>query len=161
MDRESFHEKSIGQLTVEGLKSLVILLFQLTIPVVDEDEGPQRGWCQYLHVLQCYLTPIFIALATDTAFISIAPLGIELWALALILGGIMALALLCSSSPTEKPIYQPLLAFLGFASAVVWIYFIANEIVTLLKTVGVIFGLSDAILGKITEKHKHVLISQP
>ncbi len=38
-------------------------------------------------------------------------------------------------------------AFLGFAVSVVWIYSIANEIVNLLTTFGIIFGISNTILG--------------
>ena len=36
---------------------------------------------------------------------------------------------------------------LGFLAAVVWMYVLANEVVTLLKAFGVVFGLSDVILG--------------
>lgn len=38
-------------------------------------------------------------------------------------------------------------AFVAFAVSVVWINFIANEIMAVLFTFGVVFRLSDAILG--------------
>ena len=52
-----------------------------------------------------------------------------------------------TSEPERPPRYQPALAFLGFVISVGWIYLIANEIVSLLKAIGVFFGISDAILG--------------
>ena len=60
---------------------------------------------------------------------------------------VLAFALLLTSHVDKPPAYHPLLAFIGFGVAVIWIYLIANEIVSLLKTFGIVFGLSDAILG--------------
>ena len=47
----------------------------------------------------------------------------------------------------QPPVYQPLLGFVGFGVSIVWIYIIANELVSLLKAFGVVFGLTDGILG--------------
>ena len=47
----------------------------------------------------------------------------------------------------RPPSWRPLLSFVGFGVAVVWIYALANEIVALLKVFGVALGFSDAILG--------------
>jgi sodium/potassium/calcium exchanger 6 len=52
-----------------------------------------------------------------------------------------------SSRSGTPPRYLPLLGFLGFGVSIVWIYMIANELVSLLKAFGVVFGLTDAILG--------------
>ncbi|CAF4403392.1 unnamed protein product, partial [Adineta steineri] len=38
-------------------------------------------------------------------------------------------------------------AFLGFTVSVVWIYSVANEIVNLLTTFGIVFDISNTILG--------------
>ncbi|KAJ8312707.1 hypothetical protein KUTeg_010080 [Tegillarca granosa] len=48
-----------------------------------------------------------------------------------------------------KKIYEVFKAFayLGFIVAVVWIYSIANEIVNILQTFGIVFNISNAILG--------------
>ena len=55
------------------------------------------------------------------------------------------MVLLTSTSSTPR--YHVVFAFAGFVIAIVWIYAIANELVSLLKAFGVMFGLTDAILG--------------
>jgi sodium/potassium/calcium exchanger 6 len=41
----------------------------------------------------------------------------------------------------------PFLSFAGFAMSVIWIYVISSEIVSLLQTFGLVFGVSETILG--------------
>ena len=69
-----------------------------------------------------------------------------MWQLTLYLSLFLAIvvALTSRSSP---PLYHTVFAFVGFVIAIVWIYVIANELVSLLKAFGVMFGLTDAILG--------------
>ncbi|EXF76902.1 sodium/calcium exchanger protein [Colletotrichum fioriniae PJ7] len=55
--------------------------------------------------------------------------------------------LLLSTSPDKKPKYHFLLCFMGFIIAIAWISTIAGEVVGVLKAVGVIFGISEALLG--------------
>ena len=57
----------------------------------------------------------------------------ELWHLALLSGQTFAILLMCSSKPNRPPRYQALLAGIGFVVSIVWIYVVANEIVSLLK----------------------------
>ena len=65
----------------------------------------------------------------------------------LVLSLLSSLLFLIMSEPEKPPKWQPILAFIGFVISVGWIYLIANEIVSLLKAVGVQFAISDAILG--------------
>ena len=65
----------------------------------------------------------------------------------LVLSLLSSLLFLIMSEPEKTPKWQPILAFIGFVISVGWIYLIANEIVSLLKAVGIQFGISDAILG--------------
>lgn len=55
--------------------------------------------------------------------------------------------LLLTTSPTKPPKYRFLLCFLGFVVSIAWISTIANEVVGVLKALGVILEISDAILG--------------
>merc|ERR1712098_335053 len=65
-----------------------------------------------------------------------------------LLGSMIAFAVLVlTTSPTKPPKYRFVLCFLGFVVAIAWISTIANEVVGVLKAIGVILGISDAILG--------------
>lgn len=126
------------------IKSPVILILNMTIPVVDQDQD-QKGWCQYLHAFQLSLSGFMICLFTKEMSLEI--LDIKFWQLALIISLLVTILLLMTSSNSNPPKLQPLLAYFGFVISVGWIYLIANEIVSILKALGVYFGLSDAILG--------------
>ena len=69
-----------------------------------------------------------------------------MWELTLNVSLFLALIVALTSRSTPPP-YHTAFAFAGFAIAIVWIYAIANELVSLLKAFGVMFGLTDAILG--------------
>jgi sodium/potassium/calcium exchanger 6 len=63
----------------------------------------------------------------------------------------ISLPLLASDShptpPTLPPQWRPFLSLLGFLVAISWIATIATEVVSLLKTIGVILNISDSLLG--------------
>ena len=70
----------------------------------------------------------------------------KVWELTLNASLLLALIVALTSRSTPPP-YHTAFAFAGFVIAIVWIYAIANELVSLLKAFGVMFGLTDAILG--------------
>ncbi|KAK1986450.1 sodium/calcium exchanger protein [Colletotrichum cereale] len=55
--------------------------------------------------------------------------------------------LLLTTSPNKRPKYHFLLCFMGFIIAIAWISTIAGEVVGVLKAFGVIFSISEALLG--------------
>ncbi|CAG5174685.1 uncharacterized protein ALTATR162_LOCUS7840 [Alternaria atra] len=55
--------------------------------------------------------------------------------------------ILFTTTPNRAPNWRSALCFLGFAVAIAWISTIANEVVGVLRTLGVILNMSDAILG--------------
>jgi len=71
----------------------------------------------------------------------------DVYKLVLVVSPLVAILIAFTSRASAPPLYNPAFAFIGFGVSVVWIYIIANELVTLLKVFGVIFGLTDAILG--------------
>ena len=65
----------------------------------------------------------------------------------LIISLCMLAILLLTTTPNRPPRWRSMLCFLGFAVAIAWISTIANEVVGVLRALGVILNMSDAILG--------------
>jgi len=62
--------------------------------------------------------------------------------------GLVALALLLTfSSPNKPPKWHKALCAVGFLVAIGWISTIADEVVGVLRAIGAILGVSEAILG--------------
>ena len=126
-------------------------------------EAENDGWCQYQAIIQTFLGPLFAVFASAVALDTIGgsnlqvkpAIGLNLisdllpakvWELTLNVSLLLALIVALTSRSTPPP-YHTAFAFAGFVIAIVWIYAIANELVSLLKAFGVMFGLTDAILG--------------
>jgi len=127
------------------IKSPVDVLFRLTTPVVDKDK-PRDNWCQYLAIVQCVLGPLFSVFAVNIALDKVGGSSMQVWHITLLVGVLLA-CLVGFTSRSAQPRYHSFFSFAGFVISIVWIYIIANEVVSLLKAFGVMFGLSDAILG--------------
>ena len=92
------------------------------------------------------LGPIFSVFAVNAAPIAIGGSNFKVWELTFILSLLVATAV-GFTSRSSPPVYHKIFAFIGFVISIVWIYMIANELVSVLRAFGVMFGLSDAILG--------------
>ena len=65
-----------------------------------------------------------------------------------LVSGLIALALLLTfSSPNKPPKWHKALCAVGFLVAIGWISTIADEVVGVLRAIGAILGVSEAILG--------------
>ncbi|EFX89188.1 hypothetical protein DAPPUDRAFT_310076 [Daphnia pulex] len=120
-------------------------ILRLSIPLVSK-EHPRQGWCRSLSCLQLALTPTWIVWAIGYGGVVIAkflPLPLMIFVIGLSLGLLLAIF---SSREREPKIYW-MFSFLAFVVSVIWIDLIANEIMAVLFTFGVVFQLSDAILG--------------
>ncbi len=108
-----------------------------------------KEWNRWLVSTQIFTAPFFIVLIvwanTSDPLNAHALLKPSLYALLASL--ILFALLLFTTSSTTPPRHRYLLCFLGFAVSVAWISTIASEVVGVLKAVGVILNISDAILG--------------
>ncbi|KAI5289262.1 hypothetical protein KEM54_004145 [Ascosphaera aggregata] len=131
---------------------------ELPVPVSGSPERSPaaeiaKEWSSWLLCMQLFTGPMFIAIVVwsninhpDGARSLIMPICITL--------GISVC--LCSAfifyskkySARDMPPYsRPLFALLGFAVAIAWISTLSQEVVTALKTLGVILSISDSLLG--------------
>ncbi|RYP76195.1 hypothetical protein DL771_002019 [Monosporascus sp. 5C6A] len=113
------------------------------------DEEP--GWNRWLFFIQIFTGPLFCA------FIIWANMAEELehptrtlirLLLSSFVGSLVLLGvMLMTTSPDRRPKYHFLFCFLGFCISIAWISSVAGEVVGVLKAFGVIFDISEAILG--------------
>ena len=107
------------------------------------EQGDAGDWNRWLHSVQCIFAPLFVTFV----LFSDSPSLKKLLLCALLIGLISLFLLKTFTSPNRRPKYHHLFCYLGFIVSISWISTIANEVVGVLKTIGVIFNISDAILG--------------
>jgi len=114
------------------------------------DESSRKDWNRWLVAVQIFTAPLFVVLivwanGTDAELNLKRLVRLTLYSL---LGSLVVFSILLLTTTAESPPkYRFLLCFLGFVVSVSWISTIANEVVGVLKALGVILGISDAILG--------------
>lgn len=127
------------------VKLPVTLILHFTVPLVDYDR-PEHNWHKLLNSFHLLSGPLVASFLTQLGFMKIKGI-FPVWAVVAIVGTILCFAMLILTEHRTKPRYHSGFAFLGFFVSVVWIYSIANEIVNLLTTFGIVFNISNTILG--------------
>lgn len=117
----------------------------LTVPVVDYEDA-QDNWCRPLNTLHCVTAPVFAVAVLGLADERVTA-GVPAWALAALVGAVVALLVWFSSSFERAPRYHFAFGYAGFALSVLWIYGVARELLGLLRAFGLVAGLSDGVLG--------------
>ncbi|KAG0309868.1 hypothetical protein BGZ98_003411 [Dissophora globulifera] len=115
------------------------------ITIGDEDDSGSRyeGWSRTATTTQMLLAPVFIAAVVTSA----AEQGYFAILGALGLGIIFSFLIRRFSTEERPPRLYGAFCFIGFIVAITWIFLVANEVVGILQAFGMIFGVSDAILG--------------
>lgn len=105
-------------------------------------------WNRWLVILQTFTAPFFIVLilwanmhASDTRWLLRSSL------ISLVVSLVLLAFILTTTTPERPPKWHAVLCFLGFVVSIAWISTIAGEVVGVLKTIGVVLNISDAILG--------------
>ncbi|KAF3032535.1 hypothetical protein E8E12_003129 [Didymella heteroderae] len=107
-----------------------------------------KEWNRWLVIVQVFTAPFFIILVVWANVEPENPRALLRQTMYSLIASLMMLAfILLTTTPNRPPRWRQLLCFLGFAVAIAWISTIANEVVGVLRTLGVILNMSDAILG--------------
>ena len=114
-------------------------------------DNSSNGWNRWLIMLQTVTAPFFIVLILWANMEADSPSSLHIlfrWTLYGLLSSCITLALIMgTTTPSRPPKWHTFICFLGFAVSIAWISTIANEVVGVLKALGVILNISDAILG--------------
>ncbi|KAL6233880.1 hypothetical protein BDW75DRAFT_213795 [Aspergillus navahoensis] len=152
--------ESVAERTVAGQDNKFQLerarpRYDSELPAVQDSVPATREWYPWLIYIQLFAGPQFVALvswsAIDPDLTAHTFLFLALCALIFTLVCLGALLVSQRRSPSSlrhpPTSWRPVLAFLGFIIAICWIATIATEVVSLLKTLGVILNISDSLLG--------------
>lgn len=136
----------IGRL-ISILRAPLLLAAILTIPVLDSDRR-QNNWCRLLNSLHCLTAPLAFTLATHFGSKeNLNIIGVPLPVILLVPGLILGAFVLKTTDAQQPPNYHSVFAYAGFLMSILWIYLLATEIISLLKTVGIMFSMSDTAIG--------------
>jgi len=117
------------------------------LPAVPDPTEPKH-WNRWLVILQIFTAPLFVVFIYTANFPPSSSRTILTHILcSLLLSLTLLIPILLTTTPDHPPAWRSGLCFLGFAVAIAWISTIANEVVGVLRTLGVILNMSDAILG--------------
>ncbi|KAF7990287.1 hypothetical protein HCN44_000092 [Aphidius gifuensis] len=126
------------------VRSPAMIILQLLIPVVNET-AVKNGWSKLLNCIQLCITPTVALFKLDVWRVSFGPLPIVV--LFFSLGLIIGVVLFLTTHKDKPPKYHNIFAFLGFMSAMLVVYSVANEVMAILQCIGFASGISDAMLG--------------
>ena len=107
-----------------------------------------KEWNRWLVATQIFTAPLFVLLLVYANVEPSNPRRFLLPLLFTLIGCLVVFALLLLlTTPDRAPRHRYLLCFVGFVVAIAWISTIAGEVVGVLKALGIILNMSDAILG--------------
>ncbi|NXA37946.1 NCLX protein, partial [Eudromia elegans] len=132
----------------KALKVPVELLLLLTVPVVDPDKE-DLNWKRPLNCLHVVTGPLLCILTLKSGAYGLYQIqGIfPVWVLVALVGTAVAVLIFSTTSNEEPPKYHCVFAFLGFLVSAMWINAAATELVNILRTLGIVFQLSNTVLG--------------
>ncbi|KAI3748343.1 hypothetical protein L6452_11356 [Arctium lappa] len=140
---------------VPNRKRIIMLLFyiirfpiylprRLTIPTITQDR-----WSKPFAVISVVLSPIMLALILNTQQAKMgSKASLVIYSLALLIGVALGTCTFAFTSSTMAPQTGLFLWHAsGFLMSVVWTYITAEELVSLLESLGTIIGMNPSILG--------------
>jgi sodium/potassium/calcium exchanger 6 len=104
----------------------------------------ETNWLKWLTAVQLIGAPILISFVLITQDVFSAAIVLPI---ASVIGSLVTIAFWLTTSASKQPRLYWMMCFIGFGIAVVWIFLIANEVVSVLQAIGMAVGVSEAILG--------------
>ncbi|XP_030620201.1 mitochondrial sodium/calcium exchanger protein-like isoform X1 [Delphinapterus leucas] len=148
LNYRKWRTKPVYWRALKVLKLPVEFLLLLTVPVMDPDKE-DGNWKRPLNCLHLVISPLFLVLTLQSGAYGVYEIGglFPVWAVVVIAGTALAAVTFFATSNSEPPRLRWLFAFLGFLTSALWINAAATEVVNILRSLGVVFRLSNTVLG--------------
>uniref|UniRef100_A0A4X1TE86 Solute carrier family 8 member B1 n=2 Tax=Sus scrofa TaxID=9823 RepID=A0A4X1TE86_PIG len=148
LDYRKWRNKSAYWRALKVFKLPVEFLLLLTVPVMDPDKE-DGNWKRPLNCLHLVISPLFVVLTLQSGAYGVYEIGglFPVWAVVVIAGTALAAVTFFATSNSKPPRLHWLFAFLGFLTSALWINAAATEVVNILRSLGVVFWLSNTVLG--------------
>ncbi|CAN6674792.1 hypothetical protein TRVA0_065S00474 [Trichomonascus vanleenenianus] len=155
---QGFRKKPWHGMVSSVLTAPSVLLLTLSVPVYEtemrselereqgivKEIGDAAQIPKWLLILQCVLAPMLIAFfmyGPHRGWLIALPICLAISALLIV---VLYFVVAPNSTPT---LAVRAISFFGFVVAIAWVSAIANEVVGVLKLMGIVFDITDAILG--------------
>ncbi|KXJ74347.1 hypothetical protein RP20_CCG013837 [Aedes albopictus] len=126
------------------LKAPVLFTLLLIIPVMDYT-AVRHGWTKLLNILHWLTLPLMMLFVTGLLCKTF--LSFPVWGWLLICSGTLMTVLFATSRTDRPPRYHMAYALMAFVGSIQVIYVVAQEVVSLLVTLGLVLNLSKSMLG--------------
>nr|KAF6404125.1 hypothetical protein HJG59_016911 [Molossus molossus] len=148
LDCRKWKNKPVYWRVLKVLKLPVEVLLLLTVPLVDPDRE-DRNWKRPLNCLHLVISPLVLVLTLQSGAYGVYEIGglFPVWGIVVIAGTALAAVTFFATSNSEPPRLHWIFAFLGFLTSALWINAAATEVVNVLRSLGVVFRLSNTVLG--------------
>ncbi|XP_032509783.1 mitochondrial sodium/calcium exchanger protein isoform X2 [Phocoena sinus] len=148
LNYRKWRTKPVYWRALKVFKLPVEFLLLLTVPVMDPDKE-DGNWKRPLNCLHLVISPLFLVLTLQSGAYGVYEIGglFPVWAVVVIAGTALAAVTFFATSNSEPPRLHWLFAFLGFLTSALWINAAATEVVNTLRSLGVVFRLSNTVLG--------------
>uniref|UniRef100_A0A8C6RTE7 Mitochondrial sodium/calcium exchanger protein n=1 Tax=Nannospalax galili TaxID=1026970 RepID=A0A8C6RTE7_NANGA len=148
LDYRKWRTQPVSLRLLKVAKLPVEFLLLLTVPVVDPDQE-DGNWKRPLNCLQLVISPLVLVLTLQSGTYGVYEIGglLPVWAVVVIVGTALASVTFFATSNRQPPRLHWIFAFLGFLTSALWINAAATEVVNILRSLGVIFRLSNTVLG--------------
>lgn len=165
---DGFTKKSLMNKIICVITAPAIFLLTITVPVIESDAiEKEEGTTDYdprttslpviqtskvyitvvrwLLIIQAFCGPLFtVVTGFADGEVSITKLIGYSSMISIVLVVLIGSTI---TEPYRAPYYMQLISFAGFIFAIAWVSAVANEVVGVLKALGIVFHISDAILG--------------
>lgn len=136
-----WHERAWYQkITFVLFEGVCTFVRNLTIP-----KGHRSQWNKWFAASVPIFSPIMILFAFNSLFYLIGGV-FPLVLIPMAIGTVLAFAILMTSRRKRPPIYYPIFVFYAFFMSIVWIFVVADYLVSLLEAVGIALGINPGVL---------------